>query len=67
MTELRIEGLVHVYAAGDVRALDGIDLCIGAGESVALIGQNGSGKSTLARHLNGLLRPTRGRVLLDGR
>lgn len=60
-----IEGLVHVYPGG-VRALDGIDLSIASGAAVALVGQNGSGKSTLARHLVGLLRPTRGRVLLDG-
>ena len=67
MTDLRTEGLVHVYGDGDVRALDGIDLSIGAGERVALIGQNGSGKTTLVRHLNGLLRPTAGRVSVDGR
>ena len=66
MTELAVEGLVHVYRDGDVRALDGVDLTIGAGEAVALVGQNGSGKSTLVRHLNGLLRPTAGRVVLDG-
>ncbi len=66
MVELRAEGLVHVYRAGAVRALDGVDLIIRPGERVALIGQNGSGKTTLVRHLNGLLRPTDGRVLLDG-
>ena len=65
MADLRVEGLVHVYAGG-VRALDGVDLTIGAGERVALIGQNGSGKTTLVRHLNGLLRPTEGRVMVDG-
>jgi energy-coupling factor transport system ATP-binding protein len=65
MTDIAVEGLVHVYPDGDVRALDGVDLRIEAGEAVALIGQNGSGKSTLVRHLNGLLRPTEGRVLLD--
>jgi len=64
--ELRTEGLVHVYARGGVRALDGVDLRIAAGERVAIVGQNGSGKSTLVRHLNGLLRPTEGRVLVDG-
>jgi cobalt/nickel transport system ATP-binding protein len=65
VTEIAIEGLSHVYPGG-VRALDGVDLHSGAGELMALIGQNGSGKTTLVRHLNGLLRPTEGRVLLDG-
>ena len=66
MAELRVEGLVHVYREGGVRALDGVDLAIATGERVALVGQNGSGKTTLVRHLNGLLRPTEGRVLVDG-
>ena len=43
-----------------------MDLSIAAGERVALVGQNGSGKTTLVRHLNGLLRPTEGRVPVDG-
>jgi energy-coupling factor transport system ATP-binding protein len=59
-------GLGYVYPSG-VRALDGLDLTIGPGELVGIVGQNGSGKSTLARHFNGLLRPTAGRVLVDGR
>jgi energy-coupling factor transport system ATP-binding protein len=66
VTELAVEGLVHVYRDSGVRALDGVDLHVGSGERVALVGQNGSGKTTLARHLNGLLRPTEGRVLVDG-
>jgi energy-coupling factor transport system ATP-binding protein len=62
---IEIEDLVHVYDGG-TRAVDGVSLRIPDGERVAIVGQNGSGKSTLVRHLNGLLRPTKGRVLLDG-
>jgi energy-coupling factor transport system ATP-binding protein len=64
--ELETSGLVHVYRETGVTALDGADLRIGAGERVAIVGQNGSGKTTLVRHLNGLLRPTAGRVLVGG-
>ena len=66
MAELALESLVHVYREGGIRAVDGVDLRIGSGERVAIIGQNGSGKTTLVRHLNGLLRPSEGRVLVDG-
>ena len=62
---LLVERLVHVYPEG-TRALDGVDLAIRRGERVAIVGQNGSGKTTLVRHFNGLLRPTEGRVLVDG-
>jgi energy-coupling factor transport system ATP-binding protein len=62
---IRVEGLVHVYPGG-TRAIDGVTLEIVAGERVAIVGQNGSGKSTLVRHFNGLLRPTEGRVLVEG-
>jgi energy-coupling factor transport system ATP-binding protein len=62
---LRTEELVHVYPEG-TRALDAVDLTIRRGERVAIIGQNGSGKTTLVRHFNGLLRPTDGRVFVDG-
>jgi energy-coupling factor transport system ATP-binding protein len=60
-----IRDLVHVYENG-TRAVDGVTLTIDRGEAVAIVGQNGSGKSTLVRHFTGLLRPTEGRVLLDG-
>ena len=65
MTAVSLEGVSYRYPGGTL-ALEGVSLQIGAGERVALIGQNGSGKTTLVRHLNGLLRPTSGRVLHDG-
>jgi energy-coupling factor transport system ATP-binding protein len=63
---IEFEAVSFCYPDG-TRALSDVGLRIGPGESVAIVGQNGSGKSTLVRHLNGLLRPTGGRVLLDGR
>ncbi|HET7028147.1 MAG TPA: ABC transporter ATP-binding protein [Candidatus Limnocylindrales bacterium] len=61
-----VEAVRFAYPDGTV-ALDGVDLEIAAAERVAIVGQNGSGKSTLVRQLNGLLRPTSGRIVLDGR
>lgn len=61
---ISIRGLVHDY--GVVKALAGIDLDIGRGEILAIIGENGSGKTTLSKHLNGLLRPTEGKVTVSG-
>lgn len=60
-----VRGLWYQYA-GDIVALRGIDLAIPHGAVIAVIGQNGSGKSTLAKHFNGLLKPTRGQVLVKG-
>jgi energy-coupling factor transport system ATP-binding protein len=62
---IEFEGVSFAYPDG-TQALDGLDLRIEPGETVAIVGQNGSGKSTLVKHLNGLLRPTAGRVLMDG-
>lgn len=66
---IKIENLVHIYMAGgpfEKKALDNINLEIKDGEFVALIGHTGSGKSTLIQHLNGLLKPTSGRIVVDG-
>ena len=64
-----IEHLNYVYMAGgpyETKALDDVSLTISDGEFVGLIGHTGSGKSTLVQHLNGLIMPTSGRVLVDG-
>ena len=66
---IRIEHMSHVYQPGspfEADALEDIDLTINDGDLLALIGHTGSGKSTLAQHLNGLLTPTSGCVLVDG-
>lgn len=61
---IEVKNLWHIYD-GKKEALKGVSLTIG-NEIVALVGPNGSGKTTLAKHLNGLLKPTRGEVLIDG-
>jgi energy-coupling factor transport system ATP-binding protein len=66
---IQLRNVSFDYASGDsgrVRALQNLSLTIGEGEYVALIGPNGSGKSTLARHLNAILLPTAGEVIVDG-
>lgn len=63
---IEIKGLKYSYPeTGDV--LNGVDLQIREGEFVAIIGQNGSGKTTLAKHLNGMLRPSSGKIFCFGR
>lgn len=58
-------GLWHEYPNG-VEAIRDINLTIRKGDYIALIGKNGSGKSTLVKHFNGLLRPTKGKVIVGG-
>lgn len=67
---IRVEHLTHTYSAGTPfqrNAVEDISIDIQPGEFLGIIGHTGSGKSTLIQHLNGLLRPTSGRILLDGR
>ena len=69
MAEIRTEGLTHVYSAGtpfEQTAIEDVSLTIPAGQLAAVIGHTGSGKSTFIQHLDALLQPTSGRVLLDG-
>ena len=66
---IEIENLSHIYNPGTAfarTALDEINLSIAAGEFMGIIGHTGSGKSTLIQHLNALLKPTEGRILLEG-
>ncbi len=66
---LEIRNLSHVYSAGtpfEHKALDRVSFSLERGEFVGIIGHTGSGKSTLIQHLNGLLKPGGGSVLLDG-
>ncbi|HTN58732.1 MAG TPA: energy-coupling factor transporter ATPase [Protaetiibacter sp.] len=62
---IEARGLGHVYAGG-VEALVDVDVTIGAGEFVAVLGRNGAGKTTFARHLNGLLRASSGSLRIAG-
>lgn len=66
---IRVENITYTYGRGtpyEKTALSGVDLTIEQGEFVGIIGHTGSGKSTLIQHLNGLIHPTEGRVLVDG-
>lgn len=63
---IKIENLHYTYPGDDVESLKGVSLEIERGSFVAVLGHNGSGKSTLAKHLNAILLPTEGKVLIDG-
>ena len=70
MSELKLEHVSYLYSEGtpfEKCALDDISLTIENGSFIGIIGHTGSGKSTLVQHLNGLVRPSAGRVLLDGK
>jgi len=65
---IKIRNLTHKYRAGkggEIVAVNNLSLNIAKGEFVAILGHNGSGKSTLAKHLNALLLPTEGRVIVN--
>ena len=66
---LKIQNLTHIYSAGtpfEHTALENVSFSVERGEFIGIIGHTGSGKSTLMQHLNGLLKPTSGKILLDG-
>ena len=66
---LEVKNLTHTYSAGtpfEHKAIDNMNFSVQRGEFIGIIGHTGSGKSTLMQHLNGLLKPTSGTVLLDG-
>lgn len=70
MPILEIKNLTHTYGIGTPfqrSAVEDVSFAVERGEFLGLIGHTGSGKSTLIQHLNGLLRPTSGQVLLDGK
>ncbi len=62
---IEVQDVYFTYPSG-VEALKGVSLTIKDGEFVAIMGENGAGKTTLVKHFNGLLKPTRGKVLVDG-
>ena len=66
---LELKNLTHTYSAGSAfqaTAINDVSLTIEDGEFICVLGHTGSGKSTLVQHLNGLLKPTSGQVLIDG-
>ena len=63
---ITFENVHYTYPGDETESLCGVDLSIEAGQFVAVLGHNGSGKSTLAKHLNAILVPDEGRVLIDG-
>ena len=66
MSHIELHDVSFAYPGG-YSAVEDVSLAIAPGENIAVIGQNGAGKTTLVKMLNGLIRPTRGRVLVDNR
>ena len=69
MSLIEIKNLTHIYSEGlpfEKKAIDDINLKIEENEFIGLIGHTGSGKSTFIQHLNGLLKPSSGEIILDG-
>lgn len=69
MAEIKVEGVSYVYSEGtpfSVKALDNVSFTVPSGKITGVIGHTGSGKSTLVQMFNGLVRPSSGRILLDG-
>ena len=67
---LQVQNLNYIYSIGTPfqhQALEDVSFCVNRGEFIGIIGHTGSGKSTLMQQLNGLLKPTSGRILLDGK
>ncbi|MBS7652816.1 MAG: energy-coupling factor transporter ATPase [Candidatus Bathyarchaeia archaeon] len=62
---IEVEEIHYTYPNG-THAIDGVSLTLNRGEFLAIMGENGAGKTTLVKHFNGLLKPQRGRVLVDG-
>ena len=69
MSLIEINNLTHIYSEGlpfEKKAIDDISLRVGENEFIGLIGHTGSGKSTFIQHLNGLLKPSSGEIIIDG-
>lgn len=66
---LEVENLTHIYSKGlpyETKAIDNVSFSVKKGEFIGVIGHTGSGKSTLIQHLNGILKPDSGRIILSG-
>ena len=70
MSVIKTEHLTHLFSIGtpfEKAAINDVNIEISQGEFVGVIGHTGSGKSTLIQHFNGLLKPTSGKIYLDGK